>query len=228
MLARLVSHRPRALALLLTLALVYPYLTSLAVWTGLVAPATSASPLRIGAAIIVQLSLLALLDAVLRRQGRGWRDIGVTFQWVDLLHAAALFLGSYLVYVLVSVLAGVVAEWVTGTARPIEPSNVAFLGQGNLVMLLIFACTNPWFEELLIRAYPMTEWREYGLPEGRAIALSVVLQTGYHLYQGVPSMLLLSSTFFIFALYFARTGRALPIVLAHLAADVVAVLASRP
>lgn len=59
------------------------------------------------------------------------------------------------------------------------------------------------------------------------VALSVLLQSGYHIYQGVASMLLLSSTFFIFALYYARTRRALPIMLAHLCADVTAVVAAR-
>jgi hypothetical protein len=73
----------------------------------------------------------------------------------------------------------------------------------------------------------MTELAAFKLPEGSIILISVLLQTGYHVYQGIPTMLLISSTFFIFSLYYATTRRALPIILAHLYLDLVGLLIYR-
>jgi membrane protease YdiL (CAAX protease family) len=58
-----------------------------------------------------------------------------------------------------------------------------------------------------------------------AVLLSVILQTSYHLYQGLLPALVLGVVFLIFSLYFAKRGRILPVVLAHLYMDVIAFLA---
>jgi membrane protease YdiL (CAAX protease family) len=225
MFARFVARRPQALWLVLVLGLAYPYIVAIGLWAGLFPPNNAPSPLRTGATIIIELALLALLDSVLRHQGRGWRDLGLRLGWEDVLHSLGLFVGSSLAFAVCAAIAAQLALSLTGRTDLLQPANVGFLRGGNLAMLLIFACVNPFVEELVLRAYPMTEWRASRMSEGRMILFSVLLQTGYHIYQGIPSMLLLSSTFFLFALYYARTGRALPIVLAHLFLDLAAVLA---
>ena len=54
------------------------------------------------------------------------------------------------------------------------------------------------------------------------VVISVLIQTAYHFYQGVLPALILSITFFIFSVYYIKTSRLLPVVLAHLILDLAA------
>lgn len=78
-----------------------------------------------------------------------------------------------------------------------------------------FSLINPFFEELTVRAYLMTEIAGLTGSWMLAAAVSVVLQTSYHLYYGWAGAFSLSFQFFIFAFYYARTRKATPIILAH-------------
>jgi membrane protease YdiL (CAAX protease family) len=55
--------------------------------------------------------------------------------------------------------------------------------------------------------------------------VSVTLQTLYHLYQGIPAAIALGAMFLILSAYFVKYGRVLPVILAHLYFDVLALLA---
>ena len=52
-----------------------------------------------------------------------------------------------------------------------------------------------------------------------AIIFSVLLQTSYHLYQGLPYALGVGLMFLIFSLYYAHTHRILPLIVAHFMLD---------
>jgi len=54
-----------------------------------------------------------------------------------------------------------------------------------------------------------------------AIGASVLLQTTYHLYQGIPHACAVGATFFVFSMYYVRTRRVAPLVLAHFYLDAV-------
>jgi hypothetical protein len=53
-----------------------------------------------------------------------------------------------------------------------------------------------------------------------AVALSVLVQFAYHLYYGWAGAISLSFSFLTLSLYYARTRRALPIVVAHAFFDI--------
>jgi membrane protease YdiL (CAAX protease family) len=55
-----------------------------------------------------------------------------------------------------------------------------------------------------------------------AVVISVALQTSYHLYQGLPAALSHIPAFLLFSLYFVRTRRILPVILAHMFMDIFA------
>jgi membrane protease YdiL (CAAX protease family) len=57
-----------------------------------------------------------------------------------------------------------------------------------------------------------------------AVAISVVLQVSYHLYQGALNVLLLAIIFTAFSIYYTRTRRIVPIILVHLGLDRFALL----
>jgi membrane protease YdiL (CAAX protease family) len=79
---------------------------------------------------------------------------------------------------------------------------------------------NPFFEELIVRAYLMTEVLDLTGSPTLAVALSVALQFAYHLSYSWAAAISLSFQFLIFALYYAFTRRALPIVVAHSLFDI--------
>ena len=224
---RVPAQRLRAFLLVLAVALIYPYFSSFAIWSGFRQPSGPWLNIRIVVGIIFELLVLFLLAKVLSRQNRSWQSIGLRFSWVELLHALDLFIGAYLAYYVVYVIAWYLSAAITGRPVAVQANNVSFLREGNFLILLIYGLINPWFEELIVRAYTMTELAAFKLPGGSIILLSVLLQTGYHLYQGAAAALLASSTFFIFALYYAYKRRALPVVLAHLCFDLFAIIAAR-
>src|SRR6266508_5453747 len=227
MFARVPVQRLRTFLLVLASALIYPYLSSFAVWLGLRQPTGPWLNTRIVVGIIFEVSVLAILAKVLSRQNRSWQSIGLHFSWEEVLHSFGLFVIAYLAYYVVYVIAWYLSASITGHPIAVQANNMAFLREGNFLILLLYALVNPWFEEVIVRAYTMTELAAFKLPVGSIILLSVLLQTGYHLYQAVPAALLASSTFFFFALYYTATRRALPIILAHLYFDLFALVGSR-
>lgn len=70
-------------------------------------------------------------------------------------------------------------------------------------------------EELIVRAYLMTEVAELTGRMWIAVLASVGFQTLYHLYQGTPYALVSAGSFFVAALFYANTRRATPLILAH-------------
>jgi membrane protease YdiL (CAAX protease family) len=87
-----------------------------------------------------------------------------------------------------------------------------------------FSLLNPFFEELIVRAYLMTEVMELTGSSTLAVALSVGVQFSYHLYYGWVGAISLSFFFLVFALYYVRSSCALPVIVAHGFVDVYALL----
>ncbi|HJZ63790.1 MAG TPA: CPBP family intramembrane glutamic endopeptidase [Candidatus Acidoferrum sp.] len=79
------------------------------------------------------------------------------------------------------------------------------------LMALPFTLLNGFFEELVTRAYLMTEIRELTGSGLLAALASIVLQT----YYGWVGMLSVGFLFVAFTIFFAVWRRALPLVVAH-------------
>jgi membrane protease YdiL (CAAX protease family) len=54
----------------------------------------------------------------------------------------------------------------------------------------------------------------------------VALQTSYHFYQGTFAAIAYIPVFLVFAVYYQRTQRVLPVLLAHMVWDIAATLAA--
>jgi membrane protease YdiL (CAAX protease family) len=144
--------------------------------------------------------------AGLQRLGLRWsfRDIGIGF----LLWGVSRF-----VYIIV---AGVVHLLLLALGHPpVTPTSAKeIFGHPGFAAIPFFLLT-PLFEELIVRAYLMTEVLELTGSSTLAILLSVLLQASYHLYYGWAGAFYISFIFLCFALFYARTRRALPVVVAH-------------
>lgn len=89
-------------------------------------------------------------------------------------------------------------------------------------VLLLAAAQNAILEEIVVVGYLMTRLREIGWRVGAVIAASAVLRGSYHLYQGFGAFVGNVVMGVVFALFFLRTRRVLPLVIAHTLLDVVA------
>ena len=89
-------------------------------------------------------------------------------------------------------------------------------------VLLLQALKNALLEEVVVVAYLLTRLRGLGWPAWAIVATSAVLRGAYHLYQGVGPFVGNVVMGVVFAEWFRRRGRVMPLVVAHTLLDVVA------
>lgn len=88
-------------------------------------------------------------------------------------------------------------------------------------ILILSAAQNAVLEEVVAVGYLMTRLRQLGWRDRAIIAASATLRGSYHLYQGVGMALANAAMGVVFAWWFRRTGRVMPLVIAHTILDVV-------
>jgi len=215
------TSRQFQLCLVLAVGFLIPFVSSLSIFLGWWHPGP-ATRFRFVRGITFELVCLSCLYLVLRHQKKRFRDIGIFFavRLTELGHAFALFFGalfggvlSYFVVIFIYVIAG------RGWQQPHNNSLMVF-GTSLSVLPVLFALLNPFYEELLVRAFLISETEAIYRTTALAVFVSVALQTSYHLYQGLPGALSHIPAFLLFSLYFVRTRRILPVILAHMFMDV--------
>lgn len=165
-----------------------------------------------------ELLSICLLIYFLYRRGKGLADIGFSFKWKDLLEGMGIFL---LVSIVNIILYNVLKIF---SINPEQPRNIDFLKSEITIFYVLFILINPFFEELIVRAFTMIE---VGLLTGRtylAIIISTLLQTSYHLYQGTYATIVLLVMFLVFSIIFAKYKRIMPLIIAHAIFDIIALL----
>lgn len=198
------------LSLVLLVAFSGYVLTSLSILNGKqYATAYQGSPYFAG--MVQEAVSLLLLAYVLSRRKLRFRDLGM--RWSSralvsgLLVTLLAYVSYYFGYSIIRFVAPAFSLSTTGghTYHHPYPSFAA----------IPFFLLNPFFEELIVRAYLMTEIGELTGSTVLAIALSVAVQTSYHLYYGWVGALSLGFEFLAFSVYYARTGRIVPVIVAH-------------
>ena len=89
-------------------------------------------------------------------------------------------------------------------------------------VLILSALQNAVLEEVVVVGYLMTRLRDLAWSLPATIALSAAIRGSYHLYQGVGPGIGNAVMGVIFGYWYHRTGRVLPLVIAHTILDVVA------
>jgi membrane protease YdiL (CAAX protease family) len=164
-------------------------------------------------AILHESTCLLLLGYVLYRRKARFADIGFKWSWSNVFAGGPVTVVAYLSYWIGSILFRVVQHAIfvsTSTGHSVKEmyANPSLLAIPYLLL-------NPFFEELIVRAYLMTEIRALTKSWTLACLLSVGIQTAYHLYYGWAGALSISFIFVVFSVYFARKQRAVPIIVAH-------------
>lgn len=213
----------RDLAFVLFVSLAQPISASAYILFGGTMPANPMQQYRLWTGVMTEATSLIVLWYVLSRQARSWKDIGWSFRAKDIpvglglmvlasLTATAALLPFQLVYR---------AE----SGHFLQPKSIQPLfGFGISALSVTFICLNPFFEELIVRAYTMSEVLSLGGRQWLAVLVSVAVQVSYHLYQGLVNTAALIFVFAVLSIYFVRTRRIGPVIVAHLAYDMLFLL----
>lgn len=89
-------------------------------------------------------------------------------------------------------------------------------------VLVLQAVKNALLEEVVVVGYLVTRLRGLGWPTWAVLVASAGLRGAYHLYQGFGPFLGNTMMGLVFAEWFRRRGRVMPLVVAHTLLDVVA------
>lgn len=172
--------------------------------------------------LVQEVSSLFLLGYVLARRSLRIRDLGLRWSFRDVgvgllvtaVSVATFVLGAMVVQLIHHALYGTFATGPTGATFFSHPGPWA----------VPFILLNPFFEELIVRAYLMTEVADLTGSSALAIAASVLFQSSYHLYYGWAGAASMAFMFLALSLYYARKRRALPIIVAHAFFDIYALI----
>jgi membrane protease YdiL (CAAX protease family) len=176
---------------------------------------------RLLAGIVDQSTTLCLFWVLFKRQGRRLNDIGFGFRWTDLPKALGLTLAAFAAIMAVYYTVNYFYFITTGHLLDRGPRwNFA---SASVWAILPFLVLNAFFEEMLVRGYLMTELIDLRKSVVFAAVVSLVVQTSYHLYYGVFGAVMVGCGMSVFVIYYAKSRRLMPVILAHMFWDLTTV-----
>lgn len=186
----------------------------------------SVLPAKLGAtwtaALVREIGCILLLGYVLSRRKLSFKDLGLRWSFWDIPRGIGLTVGAYLIHAVAAIILLLCQRHFFPHANPgILPRDL----YGHMSALTLpFLLLNPFFEELIVRAYLMSEVRDLTGSWLLAALLSTGVQTSYHLYYGWTIAMALGFQFLMLSLYYARTRRITPVIFAHEVFDLIALL----
>lgn len=158
---------------------------------------------------------LALVWWVLARRGESLLSWVVPLRGRDIGHSIVLWIAGSVAYLGCYSALHVLGFTALDSRQQTHAVTQHLWGNHVAFGAFLMAIFNPFFEELIVRAYLMRRVAELTGSMRKAVLVSVLLQTSYHLYQGGASAVSLGVVFFISSVYYARTGRIQVPILAH-------------
>jgi membrane protease YdiL (CAAX protease family) len=89
----------------------------------------------------------------------------------------------------------------------------------RIPVLLLSAAQNGIYEEVLVSGYLLHRLKQFGWGDNKSLATSALIRGSYHLYQGFGGGLGNAVMGLIFGRVYQRTGRTLPLIIAHTLMD---------
>jgi membrane protease YdiL (CAAX protease family) len=175
--------------------------------------APNVSSFRWTIGILHEITALILLGYVLSRRRLGFKDLGLQWSLGSVGAGLKVTFVSYLTYAFGAAAVRGLQYAILGSAT-MGPTGKDFFAHPSTAAVPFFLL-NPFFEELIVRAYLMTEIADLTGSSALAVVVSVLVQFSYHLYYGWVGALSLCFPFVVFAIYYAHSRRALPIIVAH-------------
>jgi membrane protease YdiL (CAAX protease family) len=160
-----------------------------------------------------EVASLLLLVYVLSRRNLRLANLGFRWSAKDLLLGLPAAIGGFFAYAIGFLIVSFIHRLVLGSPA-VGPNARAFFSHPGLA-IIPYVLLNPFFEELIVRAYLMTELLELTGSAFLAVAVSVLVLASYHLYYGWVGAISIGFMFLAFSIFFLKTRRALPIISAH-------------
>jgi uncharacterized protein len=154
-----------------------------------------------------------LLALVLLARSPGGRGFGVGFDLRRFRHEASQGVG-FLALIGIPGLGLVYAAHRAGVNASLQVVNFPNVWY-RIPYLLASAFQNGVSEEIIVIAFMLTRLRQLGWTKERALVTAAILRGSYHLYQGFGGFAGNFVMGLIFGWWFQRTGRVLPLVIAH-------------
>jgi membrane protease YdiL (CAAX protease family) len=165
---------------------------------------------------------LVLLFVLLKRQGRSLQDLGLSFRWTDMPKAVGLTVAGFIA-VFIGSMAIRFVYYVFTLHSFVDSGQHNNFSATSAWLILPFLVLNGFHEEIIVRGYLMTEWMELRGSAQMAGLISLAVQTSYHLYYGVFGALTVGCGLSVFAIYYAKSRRLMPVILAHIFWDLITV-----
>ena len=178
---------------------------------------------RLLALLITEITSLLLLWFILSGQGRSWQDIGWKPKWEDILYGIGLIIATRIANFLVNMCFQLTYRSFTGHYLQARSFH-SVLDSGISALSILLILVNPFFEELIVRAYTMSEVVGLGGSRTMAILVSVLLQMSYHSYQGLLRGIGVATSFALAAIFFSQTRRIAPVIFTHFYFDAYALI----
>jgi membrane protease YdiL (CAAX protease family) len=155
-------------------------------------------------------SPVLVIAYLLVRSGEGWAGIGLTrFRAGDVGHGVALWVASF---VLVLVLAQLFSYF---GQREVDFLPEALPLWFRIIQAVLIATTAGATEEIVVRGYAQTRLEQLKAPTAVIVLLPTALWGVLHVYQGLGAALTIFCLGLMYAVYFHRTRRLWPLILAH-------------
>ena len=164
-------------------------------------------------------AVLLVLGAFLGVRNWTFARIGLRPSRIDTLIGVGLAAATYACSVVI---------WIALSAANLQPTYLgggSSLVKGGLVLPVVIAasCLNSVYEEVFVCGYLITAAREQGkLSWG--VNASIAIRLAYHLYQGGMGVIGIIPFGLICAVWYARTARLWPVMVAHAMIDLTALL----
>jgi len=213
------------LALVLAVAFALPVLSSFYLLFSKQSRSVEYSDARLVSAIIIQALALAVMFYVVFRQGRRLAELGLSWNlnrlapqvlWAIGLALFAMFASFFTRRAMAETYFVASGHQLNFRLEKLPNISVSFV-------TFVFIVLNGWFEELIVRAFAITEMEALTRNTTLAVAFSVLFQTSYHFYQGVPQALSYIPIFLIFSIFYVRKRDIVPVALAHVLIDLISV-----
>ncbi len=181
-------------------------------------------PIRMLAMAIEELLAVLLVVHLLKLHGEGMSTISVPVVKNDAWRALALVFASAVAGIVIVLVLYAGAPRLFQGQEETAPS-LKFLEVPITIPYVLFVLINPVAEEVLVRGFLQTRLSQAGWRPAVIVVFSAAVQAFYHLYQGVPAMVMHFGEFLVFAGYYQKTRRLGAVVGAHAMLNICAMLA---
>jgi membrane protease YdiL (CAAX protease family) len=177
---------------------------------------------RVWTHFVYQVSVAPIIVYILWERGWKWPDFSLRMSPRGVLQGIGLAAVVFALTRGASLLASSVAQASAAPALTAIPAATSALALGGM---LLAAFVKAVFEEVLVCAYVVQSLRgRFGI--ALAVNASIALRMSFHLYQGPAAFLGFAVFGLAFTLFYIRTGRLWPLIVAHAILEVVPLIGS--